>query len=245
MGVAIIGFTSDFDVPADMRDTPPDIGADEIVAVIAPGTLQFSSTSYTGTEGATATITVSRSAGSSGSVSVDYATSNGTATAGTCGTAGSDYQPASGTLTFAEGVVSQTFTVSLCADQVIDPAETVALTLTNPTGGATIGANNPATLTITDNPPGTLQFSAASYSGNEGTTAAITVSRVGGTSGAVSVDYQPPTARRRPAPAAVQAPTIKRLPARSAGWPANPPRRLSPCSSAAIQTSPKGLKQCR
>ena len=105
MGVAIIGFTSDFDVPADMRDTPPDIGADEIVAVIAPGTLQFSSTSYTGTEGATATITVSRSAGSSGSVSVDYATSNGTATAGTCGTAGSDYQPASGTLTFAEGVV--------------------------------------------------------------------------------------------------------------------------------------------
>src|SRR5205085_517991 len=48
-----------------------------------PGTLQFSNTAYSINEnGGTATITVTRTGGSGGSVTVNYATSNGTATAG-------------------------------------------------------------------------------------------------------------------------------------------------------------------
>ena len=48
-----------------------------------PGTLQFSAASYSVNENqGTATITVTRTGGSTGSVSVNYATSNGTATAG-------------------------------------------------------------------------------------------------------------------------------------------------------------------
>ena len=62
-----------------------------------------------------------------------------------------------------------------------------------PTGGATLGSPNTAVLTITDNdvaPPGTLQFSAATYSVAEnGGTATITITRTGGSAGAVGVTF--------------------------------------------------------
>src|SRR4029077_1392120 len=128
-----------------------------------PGTLQFDSAGYSVNEnGGTATITVTRTGGSDGPVSVDYATSNGTATAG------SDYTTASGTLNFAAGETSKTFTVPITNDTLVEGDETVNLTLSNPSGGATLGSQNTATLTIHDDdvagPPGTLQFSAGSYS---------------------------------------------------------------------------------
>lgn len=109
------------------------------------GTLQFSAATYTVAEGGgTATITVTRTGGSSGAVGISYASSNGTATAGT------DYTAASGTLSWADGdSASKTFTVAITQDTVDEPNETVTLTLSAATGGATIGTN-PATLTITD-----------------------------------------------------------------------------------------------
>jgi hypothetical protein len=114
--------------------------------VPTPGALQFSSAAYTIAEnGANATITVNRTGGSSGSVTVNYATANGTATAG------ADYTAASGTLTFANGVTSQTFTVPILDDAVVEPNETVTLTISNTTGGATLGSPTSATLTIIDN----------------------------------------------------------------------------------------------
>jgi hypothetical protein len=63
------------------------------------------SATFSGNEGTTATITVQRVNGSSGAVSVDYATSDGTATAG------SDYRTASGTLVFAQGETTKVFSV--------------------------------------------------------------------------------------------------------------------------------------
>ena len=57
-----------------------------------------------------ATFTVSLSAASAKDITVDYATSNGTATAG------SDYTAASGTLTFSAGDTSKTFTVPVLGD---------------------------------------------------------------------------------------------------------------------------------
>ncbi|MBA3352513.1 MAG: hypothetical protein H0U23_08845, partial [Blastocatellia bacterium] len=148
---ADVGVTDDID--GDPRSVVPDIGADEI-SVAGPGVLQFSSTGFSGSEGTTATITVIRTGGSDGTVGVTATVTNGTATGGAACTAGVDYiNPGPQVLTLAMGVVSQTFTVDLCTDMTLEPGETVMLTLSNPTGGATIGTNNPATLTIIDVPP--------------------------------------------------------------------------------------------
>src|SRR5262249_3656033 len=83
--------------------------------------------------------------GTSGAVSVHYATSDGTATAG------SDYTPVSGTLTFADGEASKTFTVAVLDDSLVEGNETVTLTLSNPTGGATLGSPASVVFTIVDN----------------------------------------------------------------------------------------------
>ncbi|SHN57818.1 DUF4073 domain-containing protein [Desulfitobacterium chlororespirans] len=110
-----------------------------------PGVLAFSNAAYTiGEDGGGVTITVTRTGGSNGAVSVDYATSDGTATAG------SDYTATSGTLNFADGdAASKTFTVAISQDAILEGNETVNLTLSNATGGATLGQSS-ATLTIMD-----------------------------------------------------------------------------------------------
>ncbi len=114
----------------------------------SPGTLAFGSAAFSQSEGdsgsAPAIITVSRSGGSTGSVSVSYATAGGTATAG------SDFTATSGTLTWADGEAGdKTFSVSVIGDYRDESNETVALTLGSPTGGASLGTAA-ATLTITD-----------------------------------------------------------------------------------------------
>jgi hypothetical protein len=112
----------------------------------APGVLAFGAATYSVAEnGGNATITVNRTGGSSGQVTVNYATANGTATAG------SDYTSASGALTFAAGVTAQTFAVPILDDAVSEGSETISLSLSSPTGGATLGGQSTATLTIIDN----------------------------------------------------------------------------------------------
>ena len=114
-----------------------------------PGALQFNAATYSINEnGGSATITVTRTGGSDNAVSVNYATSNGSATSG------SDYTAASGTLNFANGdAASKTFTVSVIDDTTYEGNETVTLTLSNPTGGATLGSPSSAVLTIVENDP--------------------------------------------------------------------------------------------
>jgi ribosomal protein L35AE/L33A len=153
-----------------------------------PGQLQLSNASYSVNEnGGQVTITVTRTGGSTGAVNVNYATANGTATAG------SDYTAASGTLNFADGQTSATFTVTILDDSVYEGNENFTVTLSNPTGGATLGSPATGTVTIVDNEqpqPGQFQFSNATYSVNEnGGSITITVNRVNGNNGAVSVNY--------------------------------------------------------
>ena len=154
-----------------------------------PGTVQFDSSGYTDIEGATKTITVNRVGGTLGAISVDYATGGGLATGGAACTAGVDYITASGTLNWADGnSTAKTFNVQLCNDAVVD-TESLQLTLSNPAGTA-ISGTNPVTLDIVDNPPGTLQFFSASSNADENLpSAAVLVSRTGGSSGNVSADY--------------------------------------------------------
>jgi Calx-beta domain len=116
--------------------------------VTTAGSLQFSQTNYDTAEGDSGfhdvTITVTRTCGSDGTVSVQYATSDGTATV-----ADNDYVAASGTLNWNAGdATDKTFTVTVKGDAVPESNETVNLGLTSPTGGATLGNPNPGTLTI-------------------------------------------------------------------------------------------------
>lgn len=149
-GVAGTGITTDID--GDIRQTPPDIGADEIISVAVPGTLQFSSATYSGGEsGSPFTVNVTRTNGSDGTVTVNFATSDGTATGGASCAPGIDYVNNSGTLTFLNGETSKTFDVTVCDDAVTEPDETINYTLSNATGGATIGTPGTAVQTIVDN----------------------------------------------------------------------------------------------
>jgi len=153
------------------------------------GTFQFSQASYSVGEGnVTAQITVTRTNGTDGAVSVSYATSNGTASAG------SDYTAASGTLSWANGDgAAKTFDITIQDDAAVEGNEGIALTLTNATGGAALGSQATATLTITDNDapaaaPGTVQFGTASASINEnGGSVTLTLTRTNGADGAISV----------------------------------------------------------
>jgi hypothetical protein len=107
------------------------------------GMFRFSSPTFSVVENQpTATITVTRIGGSAGSVSVNYATMGGTATAG------SDYTTTSGTLNFANGEVSKTFTIPIVNDTSVENLETVILTLSNPTGGASLSSPATAVLSI-------------------------------------------------------------------------------------------------
>ncbi|HEX8119085.1 MAG TPA: Calx-beta domain-containing protein, partial [Pyrinomonadaceae bacterium] len=152
----------------------------------AAGTFLFSSSTYSADENAgSAAVTVTRTGGPAGGVSVNDATASG----GTA-TAGSDYTAASGTLTFASGETSKTFNVPVADDTLFEGSETFNLALSSPDGG-TLGTPNTAVLTINDDDAQpTLQFSSATYTvGESGTTATITVTRTGGSNAGVTVNY--------------------------------------------------------
>lgn len=75
----------------------------------------------------TATFTVALSKPNSSSVTVAYATADGTALV-----SDNDYKPASGTLTFAPGETSKTVTVNVIGDAKLEPDEVFSFVLTTP-----------------------------------------------------------------------------------------------------------------
>ena len=144
-----------------------------------PGTLAFSAASYSIAEsGGSASITLTRSGGTTGAVSVSYATSNGTAIAG------SDYTTTTGTLNWADGdSASKTFAIPILNDLAHEPDETVTIALSNATGSATLGTAS-ATLTIIDDDPAftlTVSTGGTSIIGTSGTALNATLSASGGT----------------------------------------------------------------
>ncbi|MDM8559435.1 Calx-beta domain-containing protein [Candidatus Parabeggiatoa sp. HSG14] len=162
---------------------------DESAPEPVPGILQFSTSGYSGTEGNnTLNITVERTGGSDGQVSVQYMV-NGTATLNT------DYTGGMGTLTWSDGDSNaRLLNLNLIDDKDVEKIETLNLTLFSPTGEATLGNPAQATLTITDNDEagvaGVLQFSTSSYSIKEGDgTLNIIATRTDGNSGEVSVQH--------------------------------------------------------
>ncbi len=152
---------------------------------LGPGHLRFAAAALARSEKQTrVVVSVRRTARSTGAISVAYAASGGTATAG------ADYLPASGTLDFASGQTSRTFILTLVNDTLDEPSETVELTLSSPTGGATLEGPNVATVTINDDDAGgQVQFAAVATAGAEGAPATVTVTRKGGSASGVSVNY--------------------------------------------------------
>jgi uncharacterized delta-60 repeat protein len=111
------------------------------------GFIKFAAAGYTVNEiDGAATITVRRSGGTRGQVSVHYSTDPGTASPGR------DYQPRSGQLVFEDGENLKTFTIPIRADNDSEGAETVRLLLRQPHGGAVLGSPSESVLTITDKP---------------------------------------------------------------------------------------------
>ena len=114
-------------------------------------------------EGDSVVFTVSLSATSSQQVTVDYATSDGTATAG------EDYTATSGTLTFQAGETTKTISVPITDDTDNEGDETFTVTLSN-AAGADLGTQA-ATGTIRNRPvaPLTASFSGvpAEHDGSE------------------------------------------------------------------------------
>ena len=117
------------DSPSGYMPTTIVTSAYHTMALSASVTLSINNVTKTeGNSGTTAfSFTVTLSSASNQTVTVNYATSDGTATAG------SDYTAASGTLTFASGTLTQTITVAVTGDTVVEPSETFTVTLSSPT----------------------------------------------------------------------------------------------------------------
>ena len=120
------------------------------INVISGGRFSFNTGNYGVNEsGTTATITVLRASGVAGTATVNYATSNGTATAGASCTSGVDYLPASGTFTWNNGDASvRQFTITICNDSTNEDDETINITLSNATGTGSLGTQPTSVLTI-------------------------------------------------------------------------------------------------
>jgi glucose/arabinose dehydrogenase len=109
------------------------------------GTLQLTAAGFTAAEGEAATVTVSRTGGSDGAVSVDYATADGTASAP------GDYLATSGTLSWGDGDGAvKSFAVQLVDDVAIEGDESLTVTLSAPGGGAALGNRTAATVVVED-----------------------------------------------------------------------------------------------
>ena len=126
-----------------------DIGAFEAASgATVQAFVQFSTTTYSTNKNATnAIISVLLGNGATGTVSVAFATENGTALAGT------NYVATHGVLAFALGETNKTFRVPILNPPLSFGDKTLSLLLSNATG-AVLGSRSRATLTIIDNVAG-------------------------------------------------------------------------------------------
>jgi glucose/arabinose dehydrogenase len=112
----------------------------------SPATISLSAAAASVAEGiGNVNLTVQRSGNVDSTATVNYATNNGTAIAG------SDYAASTGTISFAAGQTSQTIAIPIIDDAAVENSETFSVTLSNPTGGASLGGQTTASITILDN----------------------------------------------------------------------------------------------
>jgi|GEM_PF-1149024 len=169
--------------------TIPDFKCDialRIRAASANPKLGFSTGVYSVHENqSTVTITVNRSGPSTGAVSVDYSTSDGLAVAGR------NYLPATGTLSWANNdSAPKSFTVTLLNNNIYNGDKDIRLTLSNPTGGATLDNNDNALISFINDKASQLILDANQYTGlkTDGSIV-VTVNRIGNCAGPIQAIY--------------------------------------------------------
>lgn len=164
------------------------------------GTIRFTAPAYTGNEKeGEMRVSIVRTGGNQGTVSVEYELQPATATA-------DDYEPAVATATFDGKATSAIITVKLKDDSLAEGTETLKIVLRNPTNNASIGAPSTADIKITDDEAPSATSSAAAASSSSaapsvglsaieyavaegGGSLTVTALRLGGTAGAVTVQY--------------------------------------------------------
>ncbi len=145
---------------------PPELAIDDVTVDEAAGT---------------ATFTVSLDSLGDEDISIDYATSDGTAAAG------SDYTATSGALTIPAGDMSATITVPISEDSIDEYAETFSVNLSNPVNAIIADGTGVGTILDNDDPP-TVSISDAPTT-EEGNDATFTVSLSEPSERTVTVNY--------------------------------------------------------
>jgi sugar lactone lactonase YvrE len=116
-------------------------------------------------------------------VTVDFATANGTAVAG------SDYVANTGTITFSPGTTTASATVQVTGDTVVEPNETFSLSLSKATNASFISGSQTTATIINDD--ATAQFTAQNQNVSENSgVVSVTVSRIGDTTKVATVNFQ-------------------------------------------------------
>jgi subtilisin-like proprotein convertase family protein len=111
----------------------------------AIATLSFSAVSYGGIEDCgVIVVTVNRSGNTAPTMSVRYATADGSASSRT------DYTSGSGTLIFGPGDTSKSIPILISEDSHVEGTETASITLSNAQGGAVLGSPATASIVIID-----------------------------------------------------------------------------------------------
>ena len=155
-----------------------------------PPTFTFSAGAYTAQEGTSPlTVTINRTGGLSGAVTVDLTTTNGTGAGGAI--SGTDFMGFTNQqVSFADQQGSQTVNIPILDPSGFQGDRTFSLTLSNASDSGTIAQPNPVTVTIQDNeanPAGSVAFSAATFNATAPNPATVTFTRSGGSTGAGSV----------------------------------------------------------
>ncbi|MEJ2396169.1 MAG: Calx-beta domain-containing protein, partial [Candidatus Thiodiazotropha sp.] len=156
-----------------------------------PGAISFGAVNYAVNESKDyASVTLLRTGGSEGAVSVDLTLVDDTAIVD------SDYLlPANGAVRFLDGEISREVTVPLVDDGVYEGNETFSILLSNASGGAQVEQPASTTVTILDDDPDTsittLHMEAVNYLVSEsGGEVTVTVLRSGNIDRTATVNYE-------------------------------------------------------
>lgn len=141
----------------------------------------FAISSASAAEGSSIVMTVTKTGSTNKTLTVNYATANGSASAP------ADYGQLTGVLTFLPAETSKTVTITTVNDTVYESAETFTVSLSGASGGALISTAR-GTGTITDNDTAPV-LSVANVSVMEGDYANVTVTKTGATGLNSSVSF--------------------------------------------------------
>ena len=145
--VAVSGCSSNTTiVPSPASSAAPVSGAgtsSQVGQKQSEGAISFSAPAYTVSQSARiVVIAAARVAGSTGAVTVNYSTSNGSASAG------ADYTMSSGTLNWKDGdTANKTLSIPIADSNPFVGTKTFSVDLSLPSGSATLGT--PSTVTVT------------------------------------------------------------------------------------------------